>query len=131
MMSDPDFFPFCLSPQYWPDAQRAHFRGLVGQTTYQPPSYWQSVGSDAAKLIGPVFIGAVAATFLPEELVGGGRRPSSHAHRREGNYRERDEVRGEDNHGVRLGSRWLCSGHLTLGSVLIRRGPRHRNVAPI
>lgn len=71
MMADPDFYPFCLSPQYWPDAQRAHFRGLVGQTTYQPPAYWHAIGSDAMKMLAPVFIGVLVGVALPEELVGG------------------------------------------------------------
>ena len=71
LMSDPDYFPFCLSPGYWPDAQRAHFRGLVGQTTYRPPSYYGALASDAWKVVLPVAVGAAVATFLPEELVGG------------------------------------------------------------
>ena len=71
MMLDPDFYPFCLSPAYWPDAQRAHFRGLVGQTTYQPPSYYGALASDAMKALLPVFAGAAVAIALPEELIGG------------------------------------------------------------
>lgn len=71
MLADPDFYPFCLSPMYWPDAQRAHFRGLVGQTTYQAPVYWSAVASDAAKLVLPVLAGAGLALFLPEEAVAG------------------------------------------------------------
>ena len=70
LLADPDFYPFCLSPQYWPDAQRAHFRGLVGQTTYQPPSYWGALGRDVAKVVIPVAVGAGAAVALPEEVVG-------------------------------------------------------------
>lgn len=71
MMADPDFYPFCLSPMYWPDAQRAHFRGLVGQTTYQAPVYRSAVASDVTKLVLPVFAGAAVALFLPEEAVAG------------------------------------------------------------
>ncbi|MGI4794442.1 MAG: hypothetical protein ACRYG8_10280 [Janthinobacterium lividum] len=71
MMSDPDFFPFCLSPQYWPDAQRTHFRGLVSQTTYQPPSYWHALGRDVAKVVFPVVLGVGVGIALPEEMVGG------------------------------------------------------------
>ena len=71
LLADPDFYPFCLSPQYWPDAQRSHFRGLVGQTTYQPPNYWNALGRDVAKVVIPVAIGAGVAIALPEEVVGG------------------------------------------------------------
>ncbi len=71
LVIDPDFFPFCLSPGYWADAQRAHFRGLIGQTTYPPPSYYGALASDAWKVVLPVAAGAVVAAFLPEELVGG------------------------------------------------------------
>ena len=71
LLADPDFYPFCLSAQYWPDAQRAHFRGLVGQTTYQPPSYFGALASDAMKILIPTLAGTVVAAFLPEELIGG------------------------------------------------------------
>ncbi|MGI4797127.1 MAG: hypothetical protein ACRYG8_24355 [Janthinobacterium lividum] len=71
MMTDPDFFPFCLSPQYWPDAHRAHFRGLVGQTTYQPPSYWHALGRDVVKVVFPVVLGVGVGIALAEEMVGG------------------------------------------------------------
>ncbi len=71
MMREPDFFPFCLSPRYWPSAQAAYFRGPVDATTYQPPSYWHAVASEAAKMLFPVVAGAAVAWFLPEEMVGG------------------------------------------------------------
>ncbi len=71
MLGDPDYYPFCLSPQYWPDAQRSHFRGLVTQTTYQPPGYWGALARDVVKTVGPVLLGVAVASALPEELVGG------------------------------------------------------------
>lgn len=71
MMGEPDYYPFCLSPGYWPSAQQSYFRGPVKDTTYQPPSYWHAIASDVAKTLVPVLAGAAVAYLLPEELVGG------------------------------------------------------------